>query len=95
MDRKKFRSTDEMVHMEDTLPLEAIGMLSGNEPDTTASNTEECDNSVTPQMLHPQVALTMTPGQRLRAAKRTRRTTVALSMRDSDTKYNRYREPNK
>ena len=72
-----------MVHMEDTLPLEAIGMLPGNEPDTAASNTEECHNCVTPRMLHPQVALTTTPGQRLRMAKRTRRTTVALSMRGS------------
>ena len=67
-----------MVHMEDTLPLEAVGLLPGN--------------SVTPRMLQPQVAVTTTPGQRLRTAKRTRRTTVALSMRDSDTKYNRYRE---
>ena len=69
------KSTDEMGEMEDILPLETVGLLPGN--------------SVKPRMVQPQVAVTTTPCQRVRAAKRTRRTTVALSMRDSDTKYNR------
>ena len=69
------KSTDEKGELEDTLPLETVGLLPGY--------------SVKPRMVQPQVAVTTTPGQRVRAAKRTRRTTVALSMRDSDTKYNR------
>ena len=69
------KSTDEIGEMEDTLLLETVGLLPGN--------------SVKPRMVQPQEQVTTTPGQRVRAAKRTRRTTVALSMRESDTKYKR------